>query len=85
VDHQAWQCHHGDRHEGGSTDTKTRSNWTCQSVTVTGKLKSGSGLSGSGAGSVSAVTFNTCTNPLGKTPPNQPRVTFKITATARSR
>ncbi|HET7246037.1 MAG TPA: hypothetical protein VFJ07_14495 [Streptosporangiaceae bacterium] len=64
-----------------STDTKTRSNWTCQSVTVTGKLKSGSGLSGSGAGSVSAVTFNTCTNPLGRTPPNPQRVTFKITAT----
>lgn len=64
-----------------STDTKTRSNWTCQSVTVTGKLKSGSGLSGSGAGSVSAVTFSTCTNPLGRTPPNPQRVTFKITAT----
>jgi hypothetical protein len=59
------------------TDRKTRSNWTCQSVTVTGKLKSGSGLSGSGAGSISAVTFVMCTNPLGVTS----RVTFQVTAT----
>ena len=40
-----------------STDPKTRSNWTCQTVTLSGKLHSGSGLSGSGAGSISAVTF----------------------------
>jgi hypothetical protein len=59
------------------TDPKTRGNWTCQSVTVTGKLKSGSGLSGSGTGSISAVTFSTCTNPLGATS----RVTFQVTAT----
>ena len=64
-----------------STDTKTGSNWTCQSVTITGKLKSGSGVSGSGAGSVSAVTFNSCTNPLGKTSPDPLRVIFEITAT----
>jgi hypothetical protein len=64
------------------TDPRTRSNWTCQSVTVTGKLKSGSGLSGSGAGSISAVTFKACTNPLGVTFPNPPRVTFLVTATA---
>jgi hypothetical protein len=60
-----------------STDTKTRSNWTCQSVALTGKLHSGSGLSGSGAGSISAVTFTHCTNPLDVTA----RVTFSLTAT----
>ena len=60
-----------------STDTKTRSNWTCQSVALTGKLHSGSGLSGSGAGSISAVTFTHCTNPLDVTS----RVTFSLTAT----
>ncbi len=63
------------------TDPKTGSNWTCQSVTITGRLKPGSGLSGSGAGSISAVTFKTCTNPLGVTLPNPLRVTFLVTAT----
>ncbi len=58
------------------TDPKTGSNWTCQSVTLSAKLHSGGGLSGSGAGSVSAVTFTSCTNPLGLTP----RVTFLVTA-----
>lgn len=60
-----------------STDSKTGSVWTCQSVTINGKLRSGSGLSGSGAGSISAVTFITCTNPLDVTH----RVTFTVTAT----
>ena len=59
------------------TDPKTRSNWTCQSVTLSGKLRSGSGLSGSGAGSISAVTFTRCTNPLDLTS----RVVFALTAT----
>ena len=59
------------------TDPKTGSNWTCQSVTLTGKLHSGSGLSGSGAGSISAVTFTRCTNPLDVTS----RVVLQVTAT----
>jgi hypothetical protein len=52
-------------------DTKTGSIFTCSSVAFSGTLKSGNGLSGSGAGSISAATFTTCTGPLG--------VTFAIT------
>ena len=51
----------------GFRDTKTRSIFTCQSVAISGRLKSGSGLAGSDAGSVSAVTFTHCTSPLGVT------------------
>ena len=46
-------------------DTATGSIFTCLSVSMTGTLKSGSGLSGSGGGSISAVTFTNCTSPLG--------------------
>ncbi len=59
------------------TDPRTGSSWTCQTVTITGKLTSGSGLPGSGAGSASAVTLKTCTNPLAAAS----RVTFLVTAT----
>jgi hypothetical protein len=52
-------------------DTKTGSTFTCSSIAFSGTLKSGGGLSGSGAGSISALTFTTCTAPLG--------VTFVIT------
>ena len=52
-------------------DTKTGSIFTCTSVAFSGTLKSGSGLPGSGAGSISAATFTNCTGPLG--------VTFAIT------
>lgn len=45
-------------------DVATGSIFTCQSVSMTGTLKSGSGLSGPGAGSISAVTFTNCTSPL---------------------
>jgi hypothetical protein len=48
-------------------DTKTGSNQTCDSMATSARLKSGSGLSGSGAGSISAFTFNHCTGPLGET------------------
>jgi hypothetical protein len=48
-------------------NTKTGTIFTCSSVAVSGTLKSGSGLSGSGAGSISAVTFPHCTGPLGVT------------------
>jgi hypothetical protein len=52
-------------------DTTTGSIFTCSSIAISGTLKSGSGLSGPGAGSISAVTFTSCTGPLG--------VTFSIT------
>jgi len=58
-------------------DTKTGSNQTCDSMTASATLKSGSGLSGSGAGSIPVFTFTHCTNPLGRTP----RVTYSVTAT----
>jgi hypothetical protein len=48
-------------------DTTTGSIFTCSSIAVSGTLKSGSGLPGSGAGSISAVTFTHCTGPLGVT------------------
>lgn len=48
-------------------DTKTGSNQTCDSMTASATLKSGSGLPGSGAGSIPAFTFNHCTGPLGET------------------
>jgi hypothetical protein len=53
-------------------DTKTRSTITCTAVTADGTLKSGSGLSGADAGSVSSVAFSQCTNPIG--PRFAPRV-----------
>lgn len=48
-------------------DTTTRSNQTCESMTASATLKSGSGLPGSGAGSIPAFAFNHCTGPLGET------------------
>ncbi len=45
-------------------DTATGSIFTCASLKVTGTLKSGSGLPGSGAGSISAAGFTNCTSPL---------------------
>jgi hypothetical protein len=57
-------------------DTTTGSIFTCSSVAFSGTLKSGSGLSGSGAGSISAVTFTTCTSPLRH---RRVAVTFLIT------
>jgi hypothetical protein len=49
------------------TDTKTGSKLTCQSSSGKGSLKSGSGLSGTGIGSISALSFSTCTGPLNLT------------------
>jgi len=48
-------------------DTATGTKITCQSMTTTGTFKSGSGLSGSDAGSITGVGFNHCTGPLGVT------------------
>lgn len=55
------------------TDTRTGTTATCGSVTASGTLKSGSGLSGTGIGSFSAVSFRNCTGPLG--------ITFTLRAT----
>jgi hypothetical protein len=54
-------------------DTKTGSDFTCTSSRFSGTLKSGSALSGTRIGSLTAVSFTSCTNPLG--------VTFTLTAT----
>jgi hypothetical protein len=47
-------------------DTKNRQFFTCKSLSASGTLKSGSGLSGAQAGSISTVGFHTCTSPLGR-------------------
>jgi hypothetical protein len=49
------------------TDTKTGSKLTCKSSATTATLKKGSGLSGTGIGSIKTVTFTDCTGPLGLT------------------
>lgn len=49
------------------TDAKTHSNIVCASSRLSGRLKSGSGLSGSGIGSITAGSFTTCNNSLGPT------------------
>jgi hypothetical protein len=43
------------------TDTHTGAMGTCKTSTVTGRLKSGSGLSGQGIGAAIAAAFGTCT------------------------
>lgn len=48
-------------------DTKTGSTLTCQTSSSSGKLKSGSGLSGTGIGSITALSFSNCSGPLGLT------------------
>jgi hypothetical protein len=47
-------------------DTKTGNLFTCTSLSASGTLKTGSGLAGSHAGSISAVGFGWCTSPLGR-------------------
>jgi hypothetical protein len=49
------------------TDTKTHSNIVCASSRFSGKLKTGSGLSGTRIGSITAGSFTTCNNSLGPT------------------
>lgn len=46
-------------------DTTTGNTFTCRSLSASGTLKSGSGLAGPDAGSLSAVGFHTCSEPLG--------------------
>ncbi len=45
-------------------DTKTGSTLTCKTSSGKGTVKSGSGLSGTGIGSITALSFSTCTGPL---------------------
>jgi hypothetical protein len=59
------------------TDTKVGKLMTCLSLTASGTLKSGSGLPGSGAGSLAAFGFHTCTNPFV----SRRRTAFVLTAT----
>jgi hypothetical protein len=47
------------------TDTTTAQAPTCQSSAFTGTLKGGSGLPGTGIGSITAVGFTNCSSPLG--------------------
>ena len=49
------------------TDKNTGSQLSCTSSSGKGTVKSGSGLSGTGIGSITALSFNTCTGPLGLT------------------
>ncbi|HEY2442799.1 MAG TPA: hypothetical protein VGI31_06665 [Streptosporangiaceae bacterium] len=49
------------------TDTASGTVLTCKSSTTSVTLPSGSGHSGTGLGSITALAFNTCTGPLGLT------------------
>lgn len=53
-------------------DTKTGRKGTCASSKVSGTIKAGSGLPGTGIGSVTSAAFHTCTGPAG--------VRFTVTA-----
>ena len=53
------------------TDTTTGNSLSCTSSSTSATLKSGSGLSGTGIGSVTAISFSNCTGPLG--------ITFTVT------
>lgn len=48
-------------------DTKTGSVLTCTSSSGKGSVKKGSGLSGAGLGSITALSFSNCTGPLSLT------------------
>jgi hypothetical protein len=48
-------------------DTTTGNSLSCKSSSTSATLKSGSGLSGTDLGSITAVSFSTCTGPLGLT------------------
>src|SRR6266480_2837070 len=47
------------------TDKNTGSTLSCASSSGKGTLKHGSGLSGAGIGTISALSFSNCTGPLG--------------------
>jgi hypothetical protein len=54
------------------TDTKTGTQLKCTSSKATGSAANGTGLSGTPIGSISAVTWTSCSGPLG--------ITFNVTA-----
>jgi hypothetical protein len=54
------------------TDTSAGTTMTCATSNMSLALKSGSGLPGTGIGSLTALSFSNCTGPLG--------VTFAVTA-----
>ena len=62
-------------------DTTTGTTTTCLSLATRGTLKSGSGLSGPDAGSISAVGFNRCTSPLAEIRPRHVGIIWTFTAT----
>ena len=49
------------------TDTKTHTVLTCTSSSSSGTLKKGHGISGAGLGTISKLSFSTCTGPLSLT------------------
>jgi hypothetical protein len=49
------------------TDTTTGSTFACASSSMTGTLHSGSGLPGTGIGSVTAAAYRSCANPISPT------------------
>jgi hypothetical protein len=55
-------------------DTGTGTTLKCTSSSAKGSVKSGSGLSGTGLGSITSLTFSSCTGPLG--------LTFTVTSSA---
>jgi hypothetical protein len=59
------------------TDTRSEASFPCESVSATGTLHSGTGLSGADAGSISAVGFHTCTSPALVF---SPRLVFQVRA-----
>jgi len=65
------------------TDTTTHNTLKCTSSKATTTLKKGSGLSGTGIGSITKLSFSGCTGPLGiaavVTPNNLP---YKLNATS---
>ena len=61
--------------KSGTTTLKDTTNGnfqTCKSSSTSATLKTGSGLQGTGLGSITALSFKTCTGPLG--------VTFTVTS-----
>jgi hypothetical protein len=55
-------------------DVNTNQNLQCTSSSGKGSVKKGSGLSGTGIGSITALTFSNCTGPFG--------LTFTVTTSA---
>ena len=68
----AWSVSSGGNFTGKSdtvkiTDTRTKAIISCSSSAVTGTLNSGSGLNGTGIGSVNELSLDNCTGPRGLT------------------